>query len=246
MDVLATWDDYDCGLNDGGEEFHKKKESQKAFLDFLKVPQNDHRRHQQGIYTSKTYTTAHGSVHIMILDTRYFRTALTRAKRANKKYQPNTYGEGTILGVEQWKWLTNQLHTSKFDFNVILSSIQLLSDNHGYESWGNFPHEVDRLKKLIKDSNAAGVLILSGDRHISEYSSTTIEGVSFPLIDFTSSGLTHSYTGFKGEENPHRVGKVVSALSFGVLKFDFKDQKVTMQMRGKDNSLQQEYIQSYN
>ena len=90
------------------------------------------------------------------------------------------------------------MHTSKADFNVIVSSIQLLSDLHGYESWGNFPHEVDRLKKRIKDSNAAGVLLLMGDRHISEFSSRTIEGVSFPLIDFTSSRLKHSYRGFKG------------------------------------------------
>lgn len=246
VDIMATWDDHDYGLNDGGEEFHKKKGSQKEFLDFLKVPQNDHRRHQLGIYTSKTYTTTHGSVHIMVLDTRYFRTSLTRAKGSKKRYQPNTYGEGSILGKEQWKWLTNELYTSKADFNVIVSSIQFLSDRHGFESWGNFPHEVDQLKKLIKDSNASKVLLLSGDRHISEFSSTKIEGVSFPLIDFTSSGLTHSYKGFKGEENPYRVGEVVSELSFGVLKFDFKNQKVTMQMRGKDNRLQQEFIQSYN
>lgn len=246
VDVLATWDDHDYGLNDGGEEFYKKKESQKEFLDFLKTPKNDHRRHQEGVYTSKTYTTPKGSVQVLVLDTRYFRTALTKASRPTKRYQPNSYGKGTILGEQQWTWLTNQLHNSKADFNIIVSSIQFLSHLHGYESWGNFPHEVDRLKRLIKNSKASGVLLLSGDRHISEFSSTKIEGVSFPLIDFTSSGLTHAYTNFKGEENPNRVGKVVSELSFGILKFDFTAKTITMQMRGKKNILQQEYIQSYN
>ena len=246
VDVLATWDDHDYGLNDGGVEFHKKKESQKEFLDFLKVPNDDRRRKQEGVYTSKEYNTKQGSINVFVLDTRYFRTGLTKATDSTKRYQPNTYGKGTVLGTQQWNWLTNKLNNSKADFNVIVSSIQFLSYKHGYESWGIFPHEVDKLKNLIKNSKAKGVLLLSGDRHISEFSSTKIEGLSFPLVDFTSSGLTHSYTGFTGEENPDRIGEVVSELSFGILKFDFKSKKVTMQMRGKDNILQQEHIQSYN
>lgn len=246
IDVLATWDDHDYGLNDGGTEFHKKKESQQAFLDFIKISKNDPRRNQEGIYASKEYKTKQGSIKVFVLDTRYFRTSLTKAIDSTKRYQPNTYGKGTILGGKQWRWLTEQLHKSKADFNVIVSSIQFLSYKHGYESWGTFPHEVDKLKKLIKDSSAKGVLLLSGDRHISEFSSTQIEGLSFPLVDFTSSGLTHAYTDFKGEENPDRIGKVVSELSFGILKFNFKTNKITMQMRGKDNILQQEHIQSYN
>ena len=245
VDVLATWDDHDYGLNDGGVEFYKKKESQQEFLDFLKIPKNDTRRTQEGVYTSKEYKTNQGSIKVLILDTRYFRTGLTKAIDSTKRYQPNTYGDGTVLGKQQWKWLTNELSNSTADFNVIVSSIQFLSYKHGYESWGTFPHEVDKLKKLIKDSKATGVLLLSGDRHISEFSSTSIEGVNFPLVDFTSSGLTHSYSDFKGEENPERIGKVVPELSFGILKFDFKAKKITMQMRGKDNILQQEHIQSY-
>lgn len=246
VDVLATWDDHDYGLNDGGSEFYKKKESQQQFLDFLKVPKNDPRRNQEGVYTSKVYKTNQGSIKVIVLDTRYFRTNLTKSVDSTKRYQPNTYGEGTILGKQQWNWLTNELNSSIADFNVIVSSIQFLSYKHGYESWGTFPHEVDTLKNLIKDSKATGVVLLSGDRHISEFSSTDIEGLSFPLVDFTSSGLTHSYTDFKEEENPDRIGNVVAELSFGILKFDFKSKKITMQMRGKDNVLQQEHIQSYN
>ena len=246
VDVLATWDDHDYGLNDGGVEFYKKKESQQEFLNFLKVPKDDPRRTQEGVYHSKTYTTKQGSIKVIILDTRYFRTALTEATEENKRYQPNVYGEGTVLGESQWKWFQNELSNSTADFNVIVSSIQLLSYKHGYESWGTFPHEVDKMKKIIQSSKAKGVLFLSGDRHISEFSSTKIDGLNFPLVDFTSSGLTHSYTGFKGEENLNRIGEVVSELSFGILKFDFKTHKVTMQMRGKDNILQQEHIQSYN
>jgi alkaline phosphatase D len=246
VDVLATWDDHDYGLNDGGVEFYKKKESQQEFLDFLKVPKDDMRRNQEGVYHSKTYKTNQGSIKVIVLDTRYFRTGLTVSADKNKRYQPNKYGEGTVLGPQQWKWFQNELSNSNADFNIIVSSIQLLSYKHGYESWGTFPHEVDKMKNVIKTSKAKGVLVLSGDRHISEFSGTQIDGLNFPLVDFTSSGLTHSYSGFKGEENPDRIGEVVSEISFGILKFDFKANKITMQMRGKDNVLQQEITQSYN
>lgn len=244
--VLATWDDHDYGLNDGGVEFYKKKESQQEFLNFLNVPKNDNRRNQEGVYHSQTFTTDKGSIKVIVLDTRYFRTGLTESTEEGKRYQPNTYGKGTMLGDAQWKWFANELNSSTADFNVIVSSVQFLSYKHGYESWGTFPHEVDKMKNIIKSSKAKGVLILSGDRHISEFSSTTVKGMNYPLIDFTSSGLTHSYTGFTKEENPDRIGNVVSEISFGLLKFDFDSKKVTMQMRGKDNILQQEIIQNYN
>ncbi len=88
-------------------------------------------------------------------------------------------------------------------------------------------------------------MLLSGDRHISEFSKTTVANLSFPLIDFTSSGLTHAYRGFTNEKNKYRVKAVVSNISFGVLKFDFETHKVTMQMRGKNNKLLQELFQVY-
>lgn len=246
ISILATWDDHDYGLNDGGTEFHKKKESQQEFLDFFRVSKQDPRRKREGIYHSEIFKTNQGSIKVIILDTRYHRTQLTKAIDSTKRYQPNTYGKGTILGSKQWKWLEKELQNSTANFNIIVSSIQFLSHLHGYESWGTFPHEVDKMKKLIATTKAKGVLLLSGDRHISEFSSTKIEGLTYPLIDFTSSGLTHSYDRFKGEQNPDRIGHVVSELSFGILKFDFKAHKIIMQMRGKENILQQEIIQSYN
>ena len=158
---------------------------------------------------------------------------------------PNVFGNGTILGGTQWKWLKSELENSKADFNIVVSSIQVLAAEHGFETWGNFPHEVEKLKKLIVKSNAKGVLLLSGDRHISEFSKTAVAKLSFPLIDFTSSGLTHAYKGFTNETNKYRVQNVVSEISFGVLKFDFDTHKITMQMRGKDNKLLQELFQVY-
>ena len=243
--VMATWDDHDYGKNDSGIESPTKKEAQQVFLDFLNIDITSQRRKQEGIYHSKNFKTKEGSIKVIILDTRYFRTALTKSTKNSKRFMPNVYGSGTVLGAIQWQWLTNELENSSADFNIIVSSIQVLAAEHGFETWGNFPHEVEKLKKLIVKSNAKGVLLLSGDRHISEFSKTTVANLSFPLIDFTSSGLTHAYRGFTNEKNKYRVKAVVSNISFGLLKFDFKTHKVTMQMRGKNNKLLQELFQVY-
>jgi alkaline phosphatase D len=243
--VLGTWDDHDYGLNDAGVEFEAKQGSQQQFLDFIGVDQDDERRNREGVYHAEEVKTDNGSVKIIVLDTRYFRSSLTKSENPEFRYQPNTYGEGTILGEEQWQWLEEELKNSKADFNLIVSSIQFLSHEHGFEAWGNMPHEVDKLKTIIKETHAENVIILSGDRHISEFSKTNIRKLDYPLIDFTSSGMTHAYEGFDGEPNQYRVGEVVHTLSFGILKFNFEKKEVTMQMRGVDNVLQQEITHAY-
>ena len=243
--IMATWDDHDYGVNDGGIEFAKKEEAQQLFLNFLNVDKNSPRRKQEGVYHSKLFKTNNGSIKVIVLDSRYFRTALTKNKTKKRRYMPNIYGEGSILGETQWKWLQQELSSSEADFNVIVSSIQVLSAEHGFETWGNFPHEVDKLKQLIVESKAKGVILLSGDRHISEFSKTPVKGLSYPLIDFTSSGLTHSYSSYSGEPNSLRVKNVISDISFGLMHFNFKTKKVNLEMRGINNKLLQEINQTY-
>lgn len=241
--VLGTWDDHDYGKNDAGAHWEYKEESQQEFLDFLDVPQNDERRQREGVYHSQLFKQEDGSVNVILLDTRYFRSDLMKSQEKGKRYDANR--KGTVLGEAQWKWLEGELKNSKADFNVIVSSIQFLSAEHGFETWGNFPEEMERLIGLISSSAAENIVLLSGDRHISEFSKTEIPSLKYPLIDFTSSGLTHTYTSFSGEPNQYRVGEVVSDLSFGLLFFDFREKKITMQMRGVGNRLQQELIQVY-
>jgi alkaline phosphatase D len=243
--VIGTWDDHDYGLNDGGSEFDAKKESQEVFLDFMGVPAESPRRDREGVYTSHEYNTRFGSVKVLVLDTRFFRSPLTPDTETKKRFKPNSYGEGTILGPQQWLWLEEELMNSKAQFNIIVSSIQLLSNEHGFEGWGNFPHEVDRFKELLLRSGAKGVIVLSGDRHISEFSKLEVQGMSYPLVDFTSSGLTHAYHDFSGEPNPYRIGRVINTESFGVVKLNLKENKATFQIvgdRGKVlGSLKQKY-----
>ena len=243
--IIGTWDDHDFGVNDGGSEFAVKKESQQVFLDFMGVPKDSERRNQEGVYTSHDYTTLQGKIKILILDTRYFRSELLKDEDPDRRYKPNEADDATVLGEAQWKWLQNELNHSDADFNLIMSSIQFLSGEHGFETWGNFPKEVEKLENMIIDSKAEGVIILSGDRHISEFSKKTLPGMDYPLIDFTSSGLTHSYFSYDGEPNQYRVGEVVSSKSYGTLTLDFKTKQVDFKIMGDNGVVLQELKQTY-
>jgi len=245
IEVHGTWDDHDYGLNDGGEEYIKKAESQKLLLDFLEVDKEDNRRNRAGVYYSKLFALDKGTINLIVLDTRYFRSALVESENPDKRYVPTKDKNTTMLGEAQWKWLEAELINSKSDFNVIVSSVQFLSAEHGFETWGNMPHEVSKLVNIIESSRAKGVIILSGDRHISEFSKMDLDSISYPLIDFTSSGLTHSYSNFTEEPNKYRIGDVVSSTSFGLLKFNFGTKKVIMQMKGDENELYQEINVQY-
>lgn len=243
--VTGTWDDHDYGMNDGGTEYPSKKESQQAFLDFMDVPTDSPRRKQEGVYTAKTLVKDDKSINIIILDTRYFRSPLTPSKRPNARYMPTNDPQATILGEAQWKWLKEELDTSEADFNLIVTSIQFLSNEHGFEKWANFPHEADKMMELIMRSGAKGVVFLSGDRHISEFSRVSVEGLSYPLIDFTSSGLTHSYTSFSGEPNQYRIGEVVSRTSFGLIELNLDTNEVVFKIMGENGKVYQRLKQKY-
>lgn len=243
--VTGVWDDHDYGANDGGAEYPMKAEVQQLFYDFIGLDKNDSLRKKPGTYRTYDLEKAGKHIKIFLLDTRYFRSPLTPHPDPKIRYQPNEYGKGTMLGKAQWEWLENELANSKADFNIIMSSIQFLSDKHGFETWGNMPHEVDKLEKILVAHQVKNTFILSGDRHIAEISKKEVEGLAYPLIDFTSSGLTHSYTLFDGEENPYRISEVVSDKNYGILKFNKSNNSVRMEIWGENDSLRVTYKQDF-
>ena len=108
-------------------------------------------------------------------------------------------GGGDMLGDDQWRWLEGQLDGSMASMHVVVSSIQVLTTNPVIESWGHFPRERERLLRLL--SGVPGLVILSGDVHHAEISSTAAKktrdeegGIANggAFVEVTSSGLTHS------------------------------------------------------
>ncbi len=201
-------------------------------LDFLNEPANSDRRKQEGIYAAYNYKLNKKTVKVILLDIRYHQDALE--KDSLKAYVPNTTGD--ILGEEQWTWLEKELKDSKADAHIIGSGIQFVSDKHPYEKWANFPVARQRLFELLAKTQAKGVMLVSGDRHIGEFSKIEIPGLSYPVYDITSSGLTHSSINNTSEYNPYRVGPLVNQKHYGLFRFteNKKELSVQVQLKGEN------------
>lgn len=225
--IIGTWDDHDYGVNDGGKNYPKKKESRDLMFEFLRVPKENPAWGREGAYQSYVYGSGDEKVKIILLDARYFRDDPKRTT-APRSYVPST---GDILGEEQWNWFEKQLMESQAKLNIVVSGIQMIPEEHNYEKWANFPLSRDRLFNLIRSSKSNTVLI-SGDRHIGEISAIPLGDKT--IHEITSSGLTHSYDSFSGEENQHRVSEVVSSLNYGKLTIDWESDpiKIDAEIKG--------------
>ena len=226
---MGTWDDHDYGANDAGKEFPLKRESQQAFLDFFEFAHDDPIREQEGIYHARTFGEAGQRVQIIMLDTRYHRDKLDRNPKGRPKnkgpYIPTADTSRSILGEEQWRWLEQQLQQPA-NIRFIVSSIQVVAYEHAWETWGNMPHERNRLYQLITDTKANGVILLTGDRHLTEISVDRGQlghAPPYPLWDFTISGLTQSKSRVD-EANSFRLGGVFRQTHFGTVDIDWTSQ----------------------
>lgn len=247
--VIGTWDDHDYGANDAGAEYSKKRESQQIFLDFFGVPTDDPRRRQEGVYSARVFGPEGKRVQVILLDARYFRSPLKTGFQPGEpgdgyrgKYAPNTDPDATVLGEAQWSWLEKQLRVPA-ELRLIGSGVQVIADEHGSEMWGNFPRERERLFRLIRDTKAQGVVILSGDRHLAEIARLPVDhplGIGYPLYDVTSSSLntpsgniTKAGVRFANEINSYRVGLTYFDTNSGAVHVDWDqpDPIVRLQVR---------------
>ncbi|MFO7743911.1 MAG: alkaline phosphatase D family protein [Psychroflexus sp.] len=233
--TIGVWDDHDYGKNDAGKEWKYRDEAKSLFMDFFDVDSSHAMASRGGTYQSEVVEIGEKSIKFYLLDTRYFRDGLKEAEESNKRYQPHKSSDSTLLGSEQWKWLEQEFKNSESDFNIIVSSIQFLSSEHGFETWGNFPHEVEKMETLLKKYQLDNILMLSGDRHISEFSQKQVEALDYPLTDFTSSGLTHSYTSYDGEPNQYRIGEVTAETSYGIVDLDLIEEKADLKIKSTED-----------
>lgn len=228
---MGSWDDHDYGANDAGKEYPLKAQSQAAFVEFFEFDKKHPIHKQAGIYHSQMLQKEGKSIQIIILDTRYHRDELTKnpAGRPQGKgpYIASASEKVSMLGVEQWKWLEEQL-TLDADLRIVVSSIQVVAYQHRYEGWGTMPTQRDALYELIRKTDANGLIFLSGDRHLMEISKD--EGqlghkVPYPIWDFTSSGLNQDYS-MVDEQNDFRIGKVVRETNYGMVSVRWDESNI--------------------
>jgi len=241
--ISATWDDHDYGNNDAGVEWEHKDAAAVLFHDFFGTPTDSPLRQQRGIYSSKVIGPPGKRVQIIMLDTRYFRSELEKGTEPLPGFRAKPYiaaagKDVTILGEQQWKWLAEQLKVPA-ELRIIGSSIQILSDDHPFEKWGNMPAERERLFELIRAQEASGVVIISGDRHLGEISVDN-DVVGYPLYDVTASGLNQADLGWRmPEPNVRRHSSLPYGNHFGSIEIDWdaEDPFVSLQLRHEDGEI---------
>ena len=238
--TFAIWDDHDYGRNDAGKDYPSKEASRQLLLDFWEEPESSPRRTQDGgIYTSILFTEPAASAHLrgkeprviqlLLLDLRWNRTALNevtnknlRAQRLDSKrgpYEVILDPGAELLGASQWTWLENEF-AKDVDLRLVGSSIQVLAEFTGWESWANFPRERLALLDLVNRYSQVPTVFMSGDTHWSELS--RIPQLEKPtLIELTSSGLTEEWKAIS--PNRHRVGPAFAEANYGLISVEWNE-----------------------
>ncbi len=227
-EVMAIWDDHDFGKNDGGSEYVYKDEAKKLFLDFWEVPLNDQRRQHSGLYFETKKDIQGGILQIIFLDTRYFKSSFKATDKRNaplkERYVNDLDSSKTILGKEQWDWLTEKLKEN-VNVRIIVSSIQIIAEGHGFEKWGLLPLEKKKLYNLIDSNSLKNTIIISGDRHAGGiYKDKTLSGKN--IYEITSSSLNlpggawaSRYKNRPPEPGPNRINELYVWENYGLIEF---------------------------
>lgn len=238
--IMATWDDHDYGVNDGGVDYPQREASRQEFLRFWQVPKASPVRSRDGIYDAAIFGPEGKRVQLILLDTRSFRSSLARGEkqRIGGPYIPDEDTNKTLLGAAQWAWLEKELRKPA-ELRVICSSIQCIPEAQGQETWSNLPLERTRLFKLIESTRAEGVVLLSGDRHWAELSRLATD-VPYPLCEMTSSSLNQIHARGTPTENRHRADdRTFHRENYGVLRIDWSDDPmVTLKIKDSEGDVQ--------
>ena len=221
------WDDHDFGLNDGGSDYRYKDRAKELFLETWKIPSQDPRRLRDGLYFDKMIEKNGLKVHLIFLDNRTFKSEWKLTDEFNKegkeRYVKDFDPDKTLLGKKQWQWLKDKLNEDS-NIKIILSSLQILSLGHGWESWDKLPLERERLFNLIDEYDVSNLFILSGDRHRGGFYRFKTDDNN-DIYEFTSSSLNLPIPFNTEEKGPLRIGSTYRKANFGVVRI-FEDRVV--------------------
>jgi alkaline phosphatase D len=167
---------------------------------------------------------------VILLDTRFFRSPL---KKSGYSLVPSNDPAATILGDAQWKWLAEQLRQPA-EFRLIGSAIQVEAEDNPFEKWAVFPAERARFLKLLQETRANGVVLLSGNRLFGELSAIDA-GLGYPLFELTSSGLNMGARSWRPPEpNRHRISSMTAGDNFGLIVVNWEVTPPTVRLQVRD------------
>lgn len=237
--MLTTWDDHDFGMNDAGGDYRFKTQSEALFEYVWDV--KDARSERPGVYGAWIVGEPGRRVQIIMLDTRFFRSPLKatdeQGARGKERWLPDPDPAKTMLGEAQWAWLEDELKKPA-DLRLLVSSIQVMSEGHGWEAWREFPLEREKLYDVIDRTGARDVMILSGDRHSAAlYERKDVVG--YPLFEATSSSINLPAAKWRAESgetwvepDPNRLGDMIFEANYGVIDIDWAAKTAALAIRG--------------
>lgn len=231
--MMVAWDDHDYGANDAGREFPFRRLAERIHERFWGLENEDVGAYP-GTYYARTFGPEGQRTQIIMLDTRFFRSALTPTDEWNKKgkerYIPSADPEQDMLGNDQWTWLENRLQDPA-DLRLIVSSIQVLpTDGHGFEAWATMPLEQQRLYRLVRETDAKGVVFVSGDRHTGFlYKDDT--ALPYPVHEITASSLNVAFAETTTEMDRAQVGEGYPPENFGAIGIDWTAGTVSLEIK---------------
>jgi alkaline phosphatase D len=153
-----------------------------------------------------------------------------------KMYGLNSDPKAHILSNEQWKWLESELKKPA-ELRIIVSSIQFIADDHGFEKWGNFPLERKKFLDLLNKNNIRNAVILSGDRHLAAVAKIQLNKKT-ELYDITSSALNRPTPAKELEVDQTYVTPTYLGINFGLATIDWSKRQLEIQIIGEDDKAQ--------
>ena len=178
-----------------------------------------------------SYSTTH-SVAIFALDVRTNKTPWPKGKQIHTDNTIQDRNSSSFipildfLGEEQWLWFKQALNNSHATVNIIVSGLQVHperfpNDGNVVEEWSKFPEARQLLYDTILNSGVKSPMIVSGDVHMAQFmrkdcvkASGMIQSSRSsrpnpqvrPLVEITTSGMTHSWgTSFSSQPKHHRL-----------------------------------------
>jgi hypothetical protein len=167
-------------------------------------------------YAARIFGPPGKQTQIILLDTRTFREPAT---------------PGALFGAAQWSWFREQLRKPA-QLRIVASGLPVVSEDHRGEKWADWPLERKLLMDMISDTEADGILFISGNRRQAELSVIS-DNVPYPLYDLTSSPMNMKAEEPIVEINRHGISDVVRDNNFGMIMIDWAapDPAVTLEIQ---------------
>lgn len=226
--VYAVWDDHDFATNDsiGGADPAEpswKPSVLRVFETNWVNPPSGGSLGEPGVW----FKFSIGEIDVFALDGRYYRTEPTSP-------------EPSMLGPIQKEWLLSELASSTATFKLIASPVPWADGaNPEPDAWDAYGDERDEILGFVVEHEIPGVVLLSADRHRSDFWRVA-HASGYEFLEFESSRLTSAAhhemdaAEFSYNDKP----------SFGKLTFDFtvEDPTLKYSIISIDDELVFEYV----